>query len=405
MGREYKFEIGEKVHIGKFHAIILDRHRDNSGRKIYKYKCLNCGYDKGEKREDHINNGIGCSCCRNLVVVEGINDIPTTAPWVIPYFQGGEEEAKKYYTGSHKKIYPICPYCGRVKEKPIEIYRIYNEHGISCACNDNITIPNKFIFAICEQLEKQGQIKSFEREYRIPKIEKDFAYDMYINKEGKKYLIEMDGGWHFEDNSLSGMTSEEAFEIDMEKGQIAYDNRYELIRVVCESSQYSYLKQNVLRSNLSEIVDLNLIDWNSIYEFCSTNLVKKVCDYRNEHEDAFPRKVAKEFHLSVDTVKDYWKRGAEIGWCEYNPATEHQRYWDYVDKKKMETPIFVEIIESGEIYKFPSFNQAKNKMHSMGYKFNAGTISKQLKTQSCIENFYGLKIYKENKEECINGIC
>lgn len=39
-----------------------------------------------------------------------VNDIPTTSPWMIPYFQGGEEEAKKYKNQSHQKITPICPY-------------------------------------------------------------------------------------------------------------------------------------------------------------------------------------------------------------------------------------------------------------------------------------------------------
>lgn len=396
---EYKYKIGEEVHIGNFHAVITGYGMDKKRHKTYNYQCLKCGYDKGEKREEHIRDGIGCSCCRNLLVVKGINDIPTTAPWMIPFFQGGEEEAEKYYVGSHEKVLPICPHCGRVRDHPIEVYRIYKEHGISCVCNDNITIPNKFIFGICEQLEAQNQIDLFKREYKIPKIKECYLYDIYFKKNNKKYLVEMDGGWHFEDNNLSGLTAEEAFEIDMNKAEVAFNNNYELIRVVCKSSQYSYLRQNVINSQLSEVVDLTLINWNEVYEFCSSNLVEKVCEYRRKHEDAFPRKIAKVFHLSVDSVKEYMKRGAEIGWCEYDPASEHQKYWDYINKKKMENPIVVEIIESSEIYKFPSLNQAKNKMHSLGYKFNSQRISEALKERGCYENFYGLKIYRENKEE------
>ena len=46
--------------------------------------------------ERQILNGKRCACCSNSVVVEGINDIPTTAPWMVDYFPGGYEEAKRY---------------------------------------------------------------------------------------------------------------------------------------------------------------------------------------------------------------------------------------------------------------------------------------------------------------------
>ena len=60
-----------------------------SNEKWYKYKCLKCG------NEDWIletalcdNQHIGCNVCstRPKKVVPGINDIPTTAPWMAKYF-------------------------------------------------------------------------------------------------------------------------------------------------------------------------------------------------------------------------------------------------------------------------------------------------------------------------------
>ena len=70
-------------------------------------------------RNNLLSSNQGCACCHSLVVVPGINDIPTTDPWMISYFQGGYDEAKRYTHGSEQKIHPVCPECGRIKDKAI----------------------------------------------------------------------------------------------------------------------------------------------------------------------------------------------------------------------------------------------------------------------------------------------
>ena len=91
--QNFKFSVGEEVHIGRFNGVILRCFRNNEGRKSYQYKCLKCAYDQGEKTEISIIKGFGCPCCANRIVIPGINDIPTTDPWMVPYFQGGYNEA------------------------------------------------------------------------------------------------------------------------------------------------------------------------------------------------------------------------------------------------------------------------------------------------------------------------
>ena len=81
-----------------------------------------------------------------------INNVVIKAPWMVKYFQGGYDEAKLYTIGSHKEIYPICPECGRVKDKPIEVKTIYYNTSIFCSCSDGISYPNKFMFNILAQL-------------------------------------------------------------------------------------------------------------------------------------------------------------------------------------------------------------------------------------------------------------
>lgn len=78
-------------------TIIDECHITNSvGKKVihYRYKCNLCGFDSGVhyKNGEYKNEfwlsksslirGTGCGCCCNnpQIVVEGINDIPTTTP-------------------------------------------------------------------------------------------------------------------------------------------------------------------------------------------------------------------------------------------------------------------------------------------------------------------------------------
>ena len=52
-------------------------------------------------------------------MIDGINSIVAKEEthWMIKYFQGGYDEAKKYTKSSNQKIYFNCPTCGRIKNK------------------------------------------------------------------------------------------------------------------------------------------------------------------------------------------------------------------------------------------------------------------------------------------------
>lgn len=124
--KDFKIEIGAKFKDDKRNFTIIDREyrqTTKENEKWYKYKCNNCGWDEGWIIEHALQRGNGCSCCSHSskTVVEGINDIPTTAPWMVKFFQGGYDEAKLYSRQSSKKIFPICPDCDRIKDKSMNI--------------------------------------------------------------------------------------------------------------------------------------------------------------------------------------------------------------------------------------------------------------------------------------------
>lgn len=61
----------------------------------YDISCNICGWDNGWIAEKILKQGCGCPCCASKIVVPGINDIATTVPWMIQYFQDDDKEITK----------------------------------------------------------------------------------------------------------------------------------------------------------------------------------------------------------------------------------------------------------------------------------------------------------------------
>ena len=120
---------------------------------------------------------------------------------MIPYI--GEEIAKTYTHGSEQKVMVKCTECGRTKK--ILINKLYQTHTISCSCGDGISYPNKIAFKLLEELEiKFESEKKFSWcKYKLKNKLRQGIYDFYFELSNKKYILEMDGGFHFIDNITS----------------------------------------------------------------------------------------------------------------------------------------------------------------------------------------------------------
>jgi hypothetical protein len=322
--REYRFEIGSNFINDKNNITIINRKHLGSYKK-YQYRCNKCGYDNGWIDESNLKtNSFGCAACCSSpkTVVEGINDIPTTDPWMIKYFQGGYDEAKMYTFSSNKKIKPICPECGKIKNQFISISNIYKNKSIGCVCSDNISIPNKIIRSILQQFNIIYVFNELEFEYS-PSWIKPYRYDSYFSFNDKKYIIEMDGGFGHGNKSHGKLskTDEELIEIDRYKDLMAYSNEIKVIRIDCNYANYrdffGFIKNNILSSFLSEVLDFNKVDWEVTKLYCTSNQIKDVCDYFNKYTTLTNGDIGKIFLLHRKTIGKYLKIGNELGWCNY----------------------------------------------------------------------------------------
>ena len=363
----FKYEIGEIISNENHSHKILKREiveKIYNGRvmkkKQYTYECLKCNYIGTHYEED-----IGrrwCPCCNGRVVVEGINDIPSTVPWMIDYFQGGYDEAKLYTCQSNKKIFPKCPDCGMIKSKSIRVSDIYNWHSIGCECSDQKTYPNKFIIELLRQLQVNFDYEitfSWANQYRYDAV-------IYTSKEKTEHyniLIEMDGGYNHGRYTYKENANVEQILIgrneildDLNKEIVALENGNYLVRIDCQKSDVDYIKENILNSKLAEWLDLSDINWDECDKFASKNIIKSMANYIIDNPDVtFNILKEKFFYKSNSTIHKHLEKAVKFKMLSeelYNKVQKNalKRVSVYVYDKKLN--LLKEYRSKKELYKY-----------------------------------------------------
>ncbi len=101
--------------------------------KYYYVRCNKCQHEYWILESSiYSKKGITCPACGKnpRYAVKGINDITTTDPWMIPYFQGGYDEACMYVKTSRKSPGLVCPFCRRINYKQAIQDLLYAQKGI-----------------------------------------------------------------------------------------------------------------------------------------------------------------------------------------------------------------------------------------------------------------------------------
>lgn len=249
-----------------------------------------------------------CPACNKRACYPGHNDVATLRPDLIKYFKN-KNDAKKYMPHQVVKVDMVCPDCGAPKTYNMSWVSM---HGFMCDnCTDGLSYPNK----ICRALLLQLPLDDYEFEY-IDKWTNGKRYDARFKFNDNQYLLEFDGGQHFIDSSWS--TKEEQEENDRVKDELAYENGYILIRINCATSDFEYIKNNIIKSELSNIFDMSIIDWEKCYLDSLKNIVFEVAKYYNETH-AQLSDVGRYFHMDSNIICKYLKQAAKIGLCDYSP--------------------------------------------------------------------------------------
>lgn len=271
-------------------------------------KCLICGgtYTVLAAR---VKEGRGCPICAGLKIQIGINDIATTNPEIVKFFKN-TEDVYTHTRGMNKKCIFQCPDCKyEAKRQVCDVVK----YGFSCPkCADGVSYPNKFSRSLLEQLP----VQNIQYEYS-PKWANGRRYDNYFEYNNQKYILEMDGGFHFIKYYKSNLPIDETKRIDVLKDKLAKENNINVIRINCLYSDPTFIINNILASQLSVMFDLTKIDWVKCKINASKNLVKVICDYYNEHKEFGAVEIGRHFNINQTTITRYLCMGTEIGFCEY----------------------------------------------------------------------------------------
>ena len=329
----YKFEIGDIIKEDKRDLTIMNKYISKYkwnnhvyNKKTYDCHCNICGYDSMGIEESNLVKKAMCKCCRGIILVEGINDVATVYPDSIKYFQGGYEEAKKFKRGSNKKIYPVCPICGRVSTKQHTVNNIARK-GFSCICRDGFSYPEKYLYNILEQL-------NINFIYQASKsntcwITNNYKYDFYI--PNKKIIIEIDGAQHKNVNAWGKTVTEVQFN-DKNKEDFAKNNGMNIIRISADVSSNEYIMNSIKKSKLNQYFDISNIDYNKANTFALyKSIIVEVCNDRKKLK-LTNAELSKKYGVCAGTITSYLKKGEKIGIIDkyiphqYAKSSDYQKY-------------------------------------------------------------------------------
>lgn len=261
-----------------------------------------------ETKPQNVINGHDCPYCAGKKAWVGENDLCTTHPDIVEILKR-TEDGYKYSQGSGKIVEFVCPLCGHVSKKRI---RDVCKQGFSCpVCSDGVSYPNKFGRAFLSQLP----IDSFECEWQ-PNWAKPYRYDNYFEYNGIPYILEMDGGFHYIEKPVFGLTLEERQRIDSIKTNLAHMNGINIIRIECLKSECDHIKNNIFDSELNMIFDLSNVDWLLCDKNAQKNLVKEACSLYCDKLYSI-NEIANVLKIKNCTVIKYLKSGTKFGWCDY----------------------------------------------------------------------------------------
>ena len=337
MEKGFKYKEGDIVNGRK---ILKKELRNVNGcRYYYKVVCINCGLGNGTP---YYKNGIlqetgeyfveergleqhECLACgkHNLAILPNFNSIAKIRPDLIPYIKNGDEY--KYSVKSGKKIDCQCIYCG--DKKKMTISKLV-DRGFSCnRCGDGISYPEKLMYSLLKELNIKF-IFQYSPEWAKPK-----RYDFYFEYNNERILVETHGRQHFEDGGIN--TKWESLEYQRKNDKLKKDlalangiKEENYIIIDCRESNLDFIKNNILKSQLKNLLNFSTICWDNVEKSISNNLVKEVCNYWNEnYENVTTTDVGKIFNLTGTTIVKYLKKGTKNNWLNipYNGKIENAR--------------------------------------------------------------------------------
>lgn len=197
-----------------------------------------------------------------------------------------------------------CPDCKTFIENKVIVN--INRNGLSCpSCSDKMSFAEKMMYNILKEL-KVGFIK-----------EKSFIwsdnkrYDFYIPKHNT--IIEVHGSQHYGDSfeSVGGRTFEEEIKNDKIKKEMAFKQGiHNYIELNCSKNTLDYIRNSILNSELTHILELNDLQWEELAKKSSKSILFEILDLWNNGTSIL--KISNNIGLSTTSITKYIDKGFNL---------------------------------------------------------------------------------------------
>lgn len=343
-----------------------------------KCRCKKCGYE-WNSLPTVLYRYRNCPLCKNQVVVKGKNDIATTNPELIPYFNN-IEDAYSHCTINTTRVDFKCPTCGNITNRVLRDTVI---KGFHCSfCDKGVSLPNRVIRNLLKRLTDNN----FEYEYS-PEWAGKYSYDAYFEKNGRAYIVEMDGGLHFKMSATfqdKPDRLEKAQERDRLKDRLAQEHNITMIRIKCVPETLENIIKQIKESSLADIFDLENVNIRESFYYDNT-LLKEICDKYNLMKCKSAKNLSVELGMWVDTVRSFLKCGAELGLCNYDVTKTRIGNKNNVAIKRIN-------VETGEEKIYDSIEKMREDIYSKGDTIQYITLMKHIKSKEPFRGYLYEKV-------------
>ena len=311
-------------------------------------------------------NREGCPICNKLK-----NSIANRYPECVAFLKN-KELAKVITIGAKEKVECICPDCGEEFELTVS-QLINNKNKCPFCAVDTLSRPNRLLYEfLIENKENCQEIKT-EKTF---KWSKKYKFDGYFKKDGVEYLIEMHGKQHYE--QMFNNDFELQKKRDKEKIELAEKNRFSLIIIECKVTEFDYIINNIKKSKLKDIFDLDNINWENLKIKCMTKISKQILDYYNQNKTI--SEISDIMDLRKGFVEKFLYKKAQSGEIVYNRIL-----FEKIIHKKVK----ITKISTGEERLYNFLTEVKEDGEFIDTHLELGTMYKHLKG--------GYKNYKTKK--------
>lgn len=357
---DWRYNIGDNINDGRRNLTITDReirymshYKHPCHQKWDKYTCNICGWTEGWITEKNLYEGKGCSCCHGNIVVKGINDLATKAPYVIPYLVD-IEDAYKYTPSSSRIIKTKCPICGDIRD--YRISQLTKNAYICHRCGIHVSAPEKLFYEFLKMynIDFIPQLSSAKMKWC-----KQYRYDFYIPCIST--IVEIHGKQHYE-LGIYSRSYENIHEIDEIKKRLAMENEIKHYCIIpLTRSEKDTMIDVLLNHEIMTLLNIDKRDLKDNLNKCFANTfgnqMQEICEYYTQHPELSAVKIAKHFGISSPTVLKALHNGTDFGLCLYDGQAILKRVrgknWTINSKKIEVTDI------NGKKFEFPSIRETE----------------------------------------------